>query len=131
MGYSIVVHIGSYELSEIVENCEVFVEKIFNGKVSCMEDYIELALREMPSHVILHVDTNDVTKKQDTQQIAESIINLAVKIKRNCDVSTSSVTTRNRKYLRKTAYLNKRLKDRCPEKKILFRNHENSIIVDI
>ena len=120
MGYRIVIHIGSYELPERVENCGVFVEKFSNAKVRCMEDYIEPALREMPSHVILHVDTNDVTTKQDTQQISESIINLAVKIKRNCDVSTCSITTRNGKYLRKTADVNKRLKDRCPEKKYPF-----------
>ena len=110
------IHIGSYELPEIVENCGVFVEKFSNGEVNCMEDYIEPALREMPSHVILHVETNDVTTKQDTQQIGKSIINLAVKIKRNCDVSTSSIITRNGKYLIKTADVNKRLKERCPEK---------------
>ena len=125
MGYSIVIHIGSYELSERVENCGLFVEKFSNAMVRCMEDYTEPALREMPNHVILHVDTNDVTTKQDTQQIAKSIINLAVKIKRNCDASTSSITTRNGKYLRKTADVKKRLKDRCPKKNILFINHEN------
>ena len=47
-----------------------------------MEDYIQPALRETPNHVILHVGTNDVTTKQDPQQIDESIINLAVKILR-------------------------------------------------
>ena len=31
-------------------------------------------------HVTLHVSTNDVTTKQDPQQIAESTINLVVKI---------------------------------------------------
>ena len=73
MGYSIVIHFGSYELSERVENCGVFVEKFSNAKVRCMEDYIEPALREMPSHVILHVDTNDVTTKQEAQQIVSLI----------------------------------------------------------
>ena len=38
--------------------------------------------KKTPSHVILHVGTNDVTTKQDPQHIAESIINLAVKIKK-------------------------------------------------
>ena len=47
-----------------------------------MEDYIQPALRETPHHVILHVSTNDVTTKQDPQQIDESIINLAAKILR-------------------------------------------------
>ena len=42
-----------------------------------MEDYIQPTLRETPSHVIL-----DVSTEQDSQQIAQSIINLAVKIKK-------------------------------------------------
>ena len=52
-------------------------------------------LRETPSHVILHVGTNDVTTKEDPQQIAESIINLAVKIN---DVPISSITAKNDEY---------------------------------
>ena len=94
---SIVKHIRGYELSQRVENCEIFVESFSGAKVRCMEDYIQPTLIETPSHVILHVDTNDVTTKQDPQQIAESIINLAVKIKKNCDVSISSITARNDK----------------------------------
>ena len=94
-----------------------------------MEDYIQPTLRETPSHVILHVGTNDVTTKQDPQQIAESIINLAVKIKRNCDVSISSITARNDKYLRKATDINKNLKDRCREKNFNFINHGNAITV--
>ena len=66
-----------------------------------MEDYIQPTLRKTPSHVVFRVGTNDVTTKQDPQQIAESSINLAVKIKKNCDVSTFSITARNDKYLRK------------------------------
>ena len=95
-----------------------------------MEDYIQPALRETPNHVILHVGTNDVTTKQDPQQIAESVINLAVKIKKNCDVSISSITTRNNKYLREEAGVNRYLKDRSREKKNLhFINHGNAIMV--
>ena len=44
-----------------------------------MEDYIQPTHREMSSHVILHVSTNDVTAKQDSEQVSESIINFAVK----------------------------------------------------
>ena len=82
IGDSIVKHIRGYELSQRVENCKVFVKSFSGAKVRCMEDYIQPTLRETPSHVILHVGTNDVTTKQDPQQIAESVINLAVKIKK-------------------------------------------------
>ena len=105
-------------------------DKSFSGaKVRCMEDYIQPTLRETPGNIILHVGTNDVTTKQDLQQIAESIINLAVKIKKNCDVSISSITARNEKYLRKAADINRYLKDRCLEKNLYFNNHGNAMTV--
>ena len=94
-----------------------------------MEDYIQPALRETPSHVKLHVGKNDVTTKQDPQQIAESIINLAVKIKRNCDVSKSIIKARNDKYLRKAADVNRNLKERCREKNFHLANCGNAITV--
>ena len=72
-----------------------FLLKAFLVQRWCMEDYIQPTLRETPNHVKLHVGKNDVTTKQDTQQIAESIINLAIKIKRNCDVSICIIKARN------------------------------------
>ena len=64
-----------------------------------------------------------------SQQTAESIINLAVKTKRDCDVSISSITARNDKYLRKAADVNRNSKDRCCEKNFHFINHGNVIPV--
>ena len=72
----------SLTLSKRVESYKVFVKSFSGEKVRCVEEYIQPTLRETPSHVILHVCTNDVTAKQDPQQIAESIINLAVKIRK-------------------------------------------------
>ena len=86
-------------------------------------------VREMLIHVTLHVSTNDVTTKQDPQQIAESTINLVVKINRNCDASISSITARNNKYLRKVADVNRNLKDSCCEKHFHFINHGSFIRV--
>ena len=129
MGDSIVKHIRGYELSQRVENCKVFVKSFSGAKVRCMEDYIQPTLRETPSHVILNVGTSDVTTKQDPQQNAKGIINLAVKIKRNCDVSISSIITRNDKYLRKAVDVNRNLKDRCREKKFRFVNHGTALTI--
>ena len=86
-----------------MENCKVSVKSFSGAKVRCRNDHIKPTLRDTPSHVILHVGTNGSTTKQDPQQIAESIINLAIKIKRNCEVSISSFTARNDKYLMKAA----------------------------
>ena len=122
-------HIRGYELSQRMENCKVFIKSFSGAKVRCMEDYIQPTKRETLSHVILHVGTNDVTTKEDPQQIAEGIINLAVKIKRNCDVSISSIRTRNDKYHRKAVDVNRNLQDRCREKNMHFINHGNALTV--
>ena len=107
----------------------IFVKNFSGAKVRCLDYYIQSTLKETLRHAILHVSTNDVTIKQDPRQIAESIINLAVKIRRNCDVSISSITARNDKYLRKAADVNRNLKDKCREKNIHFINHGNPITV--
>ena len=74
MGDSIVKHIRGYELSQRVENCKAFFKSFSGAKVSCMEDYIKPTLRKAPGHVILNVSLNDVTTKQDPQQIAKVLL---------------------------------------------------------
>ena len=129
MGDSIVKHVRGYELSRKVENCKVYVKSFSGAKVMCMEDYVKPTLREMPTHIILHVGTNDVPTKKAPEQIAENIDNLAIKLKRNCDFSISSITARNDQYQRKAADVNRVLKEKCREKKLQFLDHGNTITV--
>ena len=120
MGDSIVKHVRGYELSRKVENCKVYVKSFSGAKVMCMEDYSKSTLREMHTHIILHAGTNDVPTKKAPEQIAENIANLAIKLKRNCDVSISSITARNDQYQKKAADVNRELKEKCREKKLQF-----------
>ena len=76
------------------------------GKVTCMKDYANPTMREMPSHVILHDEKNDEPTKKAPDQIAENIDNLAIKLKRNCDVAISGNTARNDQYQKKVADVN-------------------------
>ena len=122
-------HVRGYELSRKVENCKVYVKSFSGAKVMCMEDYVKPTLREMPTHIILHVGTNDAPTKKAPEQIAENIVNLAIKLKRKCDVSISSITARNDQYQRKAADVNRVLKEKCREKKLQFLDHGNTITV--
>ena len=67
-----------------------------------MEDCIGQTLREISIHVIFDAGRNDVP----------------IKLKRNSDISISSITTRNYQYQRKAADLNRKLKEKCREKRI-------------
>ena len=84
-------------------------QELCGCKGLCMEDYIKPTLREMPTH-ILHIGTNDIPTKKAPEQIAKNIANLAIKLKRNCDVSISSITVRNTQYQKKAADVNRELK---------------------
>ena len=55
---------------------------------------------------------NDVPTKKAPEQIAENIVNLTVKLKRNCDVSISSIRIRNDQYQKKAADANRELKEK-------------------
>ena len=95
MGHNIAKHVRGYEQSRKVENFKVYVKSFTGEKVMRIEDYVKPTLTEMPTHIILHFGTNDVPTKKVPEQIAENIANLAIKLKRNCNVSTSSITARN------------------------------------
>ena len=81
----------------------------------------------MHTHIIPHAGTNDVPTKKAPEQIAENIANLAIKLKRNCDVSISSITARNDQYQKKAADVNQELKEKCREKKFQFLDQSNTI----
>ena len=113
-------HARGYEILRKVEHCKVYVKCFSGAKVMCMEDYIKPTLRQMPTHIILHVGTNDVPIKKAPAQIAEKILNLAIKLKRTCDVSISGITARNDQYLKKAVDVNRELQGKCREKKLQF-----------
>ena len=121
MGDSIFKHVRGYELSSKEENCKVYVKSFSGAKVMCMEDYVKPTLREMSTHIILYVGTNDVPIKRAPEQIAENIVNLAIKLKSNCYVTISGITARNDQYQKKAADVNRELKENCREKNALLR----------
>ena len=70
----------------------------------------------MPTHIIFHAGTSGVPTKKAPKQIAENIANLAITLKRNCDVSISSITARNDQYQKKAADVNQELTEKCSKK---------------
>ena len=129
MGGSNVKHVRGYKLLRKVENCKVYFKNFSCAKVMCMEDYVKPTLREMPTHIIFHVGTNDVPTKKASEQIAKNVISLAIKLNRNCDVSISEITGRNDQYQKKAADVNRELKEKCHLKKLQFLDHGNTITV--
>ena len=75
--------------------------KTFSGAtVSCMEDCMKPTLRNPPDHFILHVRTSNLSFEKYSMEIAESIINLACRLKNethNVSVSTIILRTDDKK----------------------------------
>ena len=109
-------HVRVYELSRKVGNCKVYVKSFSGAKVMCTEGYVKPTLKEMPTHIILHVWKNDVPTENALEKIAENIVNLAIKLKSNCGVSISGITARNDQYQKKVADINRQLKEKCRKK---------------
>ena len=118
MGDSIENYVRGYKQLRELENYKVFVKNFSGVKVMCMENYVQSTLREIPTHMVLHIEMNDVLTKKNPDKIAENIVNLAIKLKINCNVSISSITTRSDQYQRKVADVSQKLKEKCHEKKL-------------
>ena len=77
-----------------MKNCKFYVKSFSVAKVMCEKNYVKPA-REMLTHIILNVGTNELPTKKAPDQVVEDIVNLAIKLKRNYDVSISDIITKN------------------------------------
>ena len=101
--------------------CKTYVKTFSGATVSCMEDYMKPSLRNPPDHFILHVGTNDLCSEDCSMEIAESIINLACRLKNEIhDVSVSTIILRtdDKKLNEKGMEVNLHLKELSKEKNI-------------
>ena len=62
----------------------VKVRPFTTAKVSCMQDHVKPTIRGINSQqVILHISTNDLKTERTAVQIAKSIIDLCIYLKKN------------------------------------------------
>ena len=82
--------------------------------------------KKCPLIIILHVGMNNKPTKKNPNQIADNILNLAIKLKRNCDIS---IPEQNDRYQRKAADVSRKLKENCRKKHLQFFNLGNPVTV--
>ena len=93
LGDSIIKRVRGYDLSHSLESCTVHVKHFLGARVKCLQDYVKPSLRENLRHLIIHVGTNDISTNQRPEQIAKTILGLALSVKSNsCDVTLSYIT---------------------------------------
>ena len=114
LGDSIIKNINGYELSNQVEKGKIYVKSYSGSKIRCREDHTKPTSRTDPDHLILHVGTNDLPTRKNSDEIAKSIVQLASALKtKSCDVSISNIMARSDQYRKKAIEVNKELKNLC------------------
>ena len=74
--------LNGWEITQKIQSsCKIYVKTFSGATVSCMEDYMKPSLRNLPDYFILHAGTNDPSSEKCFMEIAESIINLACRLK--------------------------------------------------
>ena len=81
LGDSIVKHINRYELSNHIENCQVFVRGFPVARARCVEDYVKPTTRANPDHIVIFVGINFLCTSKQHEEIADRIIALALPLK--------------------------------------------------
>ena len=115
LGDSMTKFLNCWEMAKRIQsNCKIYMKKFSGATVSYMKDYMKPSLRNPPDHFILHVGTNDLSSEKSSMEIAESIINLACRLKNeihDVSVSTTILRTDDKKLNKKGVEVNLHLKE--------------------
>ena len=76
-------YLNGWEMSKKVNNlgCKIYVNHFAGTKTTCMKDFMQPSLRNVPNHFTIHVGTNDLNSDKTAESIANSIIDLATSLK--------------------------------------------------
>ena len=131
LGDSMTKLLNGWEMAKIIQsNFKIYVKRFSRATVSCMEGYMRPSLRNPTDHFILHVGTNDLSSEKSSMEIAESIINLACQLRseiHDVSVSTTVLTTDDKKLDQKGIEVNLHLKELSKEKNIFLIDNSRKI----
>ena len=128
VGDSYIKNVNGYDVSGNTEQCRVYIRPSLGAKVRCMEDHIKQVIRDNPDHEIFHIGTNDVPSDKSAEDVAKSIVELALSAKSaSCDVSISNILVRKDRHQSKCQEVNDHLKEICVEKNINLIDHSKNI----
>ena len=121
IGDSLVKNVEGWRMTKRCERNEKIHVKAFSGAtVNDMKHYCKPTVESKPDAVILHVGTNDLRNKNQSEvMLAQEIVSLAASIqKEKSDVTISGLVGRNDEHEDKRRRVNLILADLCHEKEI-------------
>ena len=107
----------------------VKVRPFTTAKVSCMQDHVKPTIRDItPQQIILHVGTNDLKTERTASQIAKSIIDLSISLKKNGNmIAVSGIVPKLDELNSKAAEVNNRLELMCKQRGLPYISHYETI----
>ena len=130
MGDSVVKKLNDYLLTKKTKHKGILKVRPFtSAKVSCMQDHVKSTVRDInPQQIILYVGTNDLKTERTASQIAESIIDWSISLKKNEKmVALSGIVPRLDELNNKAAEVNNRLELMCMQRGLPCISHCKTI----
>ena len=102
--------------------------KQFSGtKIENMKHYVKPRQEKQPAQIIkIHVGTNDLPDNQNSDEIANEIVEFANSIKTSKNnVIVSNIVSRKDRFNNKVKKVNENLKNKCEEHNLQLIQHQN------
>ena len=130
MGDSMVKKLNGYLLTKKVKHKGIVKVRPFTtAKVSCMQDHVKPTIRDInPPQIILHGGANDLKTERTASQIAKSIFDLNISLKKNGNmIAVSGIVPRLDELYNKAAEENNRLELMCKQRSLPYISHYETI----
>ena len=127
---SMVKKLNGYLLTKKVKHKGIVKVRPFTtAKVSCMQDHVKPTIRDInPPQTILHGGANDLKTEQTASQIAKSIIDLSISLKKNGNmIAVPGIVPRLDELNNKAAEVNNRLELMCKQRSLRYISHYETI----
>ena len=124
--------IKQWKMRKLIPRNNVHVKCFPGATTSDMADYIRPTMRREPDVCVMHVGTNDLRSDMSPEKIAESIMDLASKMKSaENEIIVSSLTSRGDRLNKKAKSVNEHLMSSCIENDICYLDNSNICVENL
>jgi hypothetical protein len=93
-----------------------------------MTDYVKPTMKYKPDMIILHCGTNDFKDNEESENVANRIVKLAMDLSNDTEVAVSSLLVRCDRYSDRVSKVNSFLRIKCSDRNLQFIDHSNTIV---
>ena len=117
-------HVNGWHLSKSLKNEKAFVLSFSGASSKQTMTCVKTTIEDKPDFIILHTGTNDLRSNADPEEIANSIIDVAVFCKEyGWEVIVSAILPQSNKLNEKGTVVNEKTKELCLVENIYFLEH--------